>query len=141
VEEITVTEDGATSRSELLITEFRYRSVGPWTTDPIFFKAFFNVQQTPKNKSFRTFFDHKTKNRIPDLRSRIQIKEFKNFNTKNPNNGFEAHSGSRIRMLTFYPSEIPDSGVNKGSGSRIRNRSTARNSFISKSDRELHTSP
>jgi hypothetical protein len=33
------------------------------------------------------------------------------------------HPGSRIRMLTFYPSRIPDPGVKKAPdpGSRIRN--------------------
>jgi hypothetical protein len=38
------------------------------------------------------------------------------------------HPGSRIRMLTFYPSRIPDPGVKKAPdpGSRIRIRNTAK---------------
>jgi hypothetical protein len=37
------------------------------------------------------------------------------------------HHGSRIRMLTFYPSRIPDPGVKKASdpGFRIQIRNTA----------------
>ncbi len=52
--------------------------------------------------------------------SRIRIKEFKDFD---PKNGFKAlgnmirvvHPGSRIRILTFYPTRIPDPGVKKAS--------------------------
>jgi hypothetical protein len=41
------------------------------------------------------------------------------------------HPGSRIRMLTFYPSRIPDPGVKKAPepGSRIRIRNTGLKSF------------
>jgi hypothetical protein len=43
------------------------------------------------------------------------------------------HPGSRIRMLTFYPSRIPDPGVKKapdpGPGSRIRIRNTESNTI------------
>jgi hypothetical protein len=38
------------------------------------------------------------------------------------------HPGSRIRILTFYPSRIPEPGVKKGkkgTGSRIQIRNTA----------------
>jgi hypothetical protein len=61
-------------------------------------------------------------------RSRIRIKEFKYCN---PKKGFLSsrkydpvvHPGSRIPILTFYPSRIPDPGVKKapdtGSGSAI----------------------
>ncbi len=77
--------------------------------------------------------------RIPDPNclhpgSRILIKEFMYFNPKKQKNGFLAlknmirvvHPGSRIRMLTFYPSRIPDPGVKEApnSGSRIRIRNT-----------------
>jgi hypothetical protein len=42
------------------------------------------------------------------------------------------HPGSRIRMLTFYPSRIPDprSRGQKGTGSRIRIRNTAEKTII-----------
>jgi hypothetical protein len=64
--------------------------------------------------------------RIRIFPSRIAIKEFKYFN---PKNGFQAlgnmirvaHPGSRIHILTFYPSRIPDPGSKgqKGTGSLI----------------------
>jgi hypothetical protein len=77
--------------------------------------------------------------RIPDPNclhsgSRIHIKEFKYFNLKKTKNGFLAlenmvsviHPGSRIRMLTYYPSGITDPGSRsqKGTGSRIRIHNT-----------------
>jgi hypothetical protein len=42
------------------------------------------------------------------------------------------HLGSRIRMLTFYPSRIPDLGSRgqKGTVSRIRIRNTGWKEFI-----------
>jgi hypothetical protein len=50
---------------------------------------------------------------------RIRIKEFKYFN---PKKWFLSsrvvHSGSRIRILTFYPSRIPDLGVKKAPDTR-----------------------
>jgi hypothetical protein len=54
--------------------------------------------------------------------SRIRIKEFKYFNPKALENMVRVvHPGSRIWMMTFYPSRIPDPGVKKspdpGSGS------------------------
>jgi hypothetical protein len=50
--------------------------------------------------------------------SRIRIREFKYFNPKkwflsSRNMIRVVHSGSRIRILTFYPSRIPDPGVKK----------------------------
>ncbi len=77
--------------------------------------------------------------RIPDPNclhpgSRILINEFKYFKPKKTKKWFLSskkmiwvvHPGSRIRMLTFYPSRIPDPGVKKAPdpGSRIRIRNT-----------------
>jgi hypothetical protein len=67
--------------------------------------------------------------RIPDPicshpRSRIRIKEFKYFNPKKwflSSRKYDLDCSSRIRILTFYLSQIPDPGVKKapdpGSGS------------------------
>jgi hypothetical protein len=54
----------------------------------------------------------------PESGSRIHIKEFKYFNPKKwflSSRKYDrvVHSGSRIRILTFYPSRIPDPGVKK----------------------------
>ncbi len=60
--------------------------------------------------------------KIPGSRIRIRFKEFKYFNPKNcfqalGNMIQDVHSGSgsRIRILIFYPSRIPDLGVKKSS--------------------------
>jgi hypothetical protein len=65
--------------------------------------------------------------RIPDLVSRIRIKEFKYFNPKKTKKWFlssrkyDPGCSSRIRMLTFYPSRIQGSKKHRipdpGSGS------------------------
>jgi hypothetical protein len=46
------------------------------------------------------------------------------------------HPGSRIRILTFYPSRIPDPGVKKAPdpGSRIRIRNTVVEEYIKDKD-------
>jgi hypothetical protein len=93
---------------------------------------------------------------IPDPWSRIRIKEFKYFNPKKPKKWFVSSRkydpscssripdpGSRIWMLTFYPSQIPDprSRGQKGTGSWIPANHPPPSEYLLTQDSCKETSP